>query len=366
MTKRIIISGGGTGGHIYPAIAIANALKEIDQKTEILFVGAEGKMEMEKVPKAGYDIVGLPVIGLSRKVSFQLLTFPFKLVQSLMKARSILKHFKPDVAVGVGGFASGPLLMMAGLQKIPYLLQEQNSYAGITNKLLARKAKKICVAYPDMHMFFPQHKLQITGNPVRKDILDTDQKKQDSLQYFGLSENIKTLFVMGGSLGARSINEALLKSLPRLIKNGYQILWQTGKDYYPKALEAVANLPQERIKVYDFIYRMDLAYAVTDVVVSRAGALSVSELCLVKKPAILIPYPFAAEDHQTKNAQALVDNNAAILLPDNKVSEQFAEEVIGLFENPEKQSELSSQIAKLARPSAAIEIAHEIIKVATR
>lgn len=366
MAKRIIISGGGTGGHIYPAIAIANALKEIDPATEILFVGAEGKMEMEKVPKAGYQIVGLPVIGLSRNLSLQLLLFPFKLIRSLLKAREILKTFKPDVAVGVGGFASGPLLMMAGLQKIPYVLQEQNSYAGITNKLLAKNAAKICVAYPQMNTFFPAHKILLTGNPVRKDILDIQQKKEEGLKFFELSGSIKTLFVMGGSLGARSINEALLKSLPRLIKNGYQILWQTGKDFYPKALEALTDLPQERIKVYDFIYNMDLAYAVADIVVSRAGALSVSELCLVQKPAILVPYPFAAEDHQTKNAQTLADNNAALLLPDNKVSELFVEEVIGLFENTKKQYELSKNIAQLARPQAASEIAKEVLKAASK
>lgn len=365
MTKRIIISGGGTGGHIYPAIAIANALKEIDTNIEILFVGAEGKMEMEKVPKAGYNIVGLPVIGLSRKFSFQLLLFPFKLIKSLLKARSIIKSFKPDVAVGVGGFASGPLLMMAGLQNIPYILQEQNSYAGITNKLLAKNAQKICVAYPDMETFFPSHKLLLTGNPVRKDILNTELKKEEALHFFGLSRSIRTLFVMGGSLGARSINEALLKNLPLLIKNGFQVLWQTGKDFYPRALAETKSLPHERIKVYDFIYQMDLAYAVADVVVSRAGALSVSELCLVKKPVVLIPYPFAAEDHQTKNAQTLADHNAAVLLPDNKVSEHFAEEVIGLFENMEKQSELSRHIAQLARPNAATDIAHEVLKTAT-
>ncbi len=363
MAKRIIISGGGTGGHIYPAIAIANALKEADPETEILFVGAEGKMEMEKVPKAGYQIVGLPVIGLSRKFSLQLLLFPFKLVRSLLKARAVLKDFRPDVAVGVGGFASGPLLMMARLARIPYVLQEQNSYAGITNKLLSKNAVRICVAYPGMEAFFPAGKLLLTGNPVRKDILDIEHKKEEALRFFGLSSSIKTLFVMGGSLGAKSINEALIKSLPRLIKNGYQIIWQTGRDYYPQAVEAIQAFPKERIKVYEFLYKMDLAYAAADIVVSRAGALSVSELCLVKKPAILVPYPHAAEDHQTRNAQALADHNAAVLLPDNKLTDLFAEEVIGLFENAKKQSELRHQIALLARPEAAQQIAQEILKV---
>ena len=363
MSKRIIISGGGTGGHIYPAIAIANALKELAPDVEILFVGAEGKMEMEKVPKAGYDIVGLPVIGLSRKLSPQLVLFPFKLLNSLAKAKAVIKQFKPDVAVGVGGFASGPLLLMAKAAKIPYVLQEQNSYAGITNKWLAKGASKICVAYPNMNAFFPSATLLFTGNPVRNDIASIHDKRSEALAHFGLSHATKTLFVMGGSLGAKSINEALVKSLPRLLKNGYQILWQTGKDYYPNALEAIKELPANRVKAYDFIYTMDLAYAASDVVVSRAGALSVSELCLVQKPAVLVPYPYAAEDHQTKNAQTLVDVNAAILLPDSKVGDLLAEEVIHLFEDPKKQADLSKNIGQLARPDAARQIAAEILKL---
>ena len=363
MAKRIIISGGGTGGHIYPAIAIANALKAIDPNTEILFVGAEGKMEAEKVPKAGYKIVLLPIVGIERAFSAANLAFPFKLMKSLLKARSVINDFKPDVAVGVGGFASGPLLMVASLMGVPTLVQEQNSYAGITNKLLAKRAKKICVAYPNMEAFFPNDKLQLTGNPVRKDIVDAAKKRPEALAHFGLSPNRQTLLVIGGSLGARTINESIEAGLKTFVEQGYQILWQTGKPYYEKAKMAVEALENRHVKAFDFIYEMDLAYAAADVVVSRAGALSVSELCLVAKPCILVPFPFASEDHQTKNATSLVAQNAALLVIDAHAKAELVQTTLSLLNDPQKQQELSTNIQKLAKPYAAQEIAEEVLKL---
>lgn len=364
MTKRIIISGGGTGGHIYPAIAIANALKKANPAIEVLFVGAEGKMEMEKVPKAGYEIIGLPIVGIKRELSLDNLAFPVKLVRSLLKARSILRDFKPDVAVGVGGFASGPLLMVASMMGIPTLIQEQNSHAGITNKLLAKRAKTICVAYPGMETFFPKSKIKFLGNPVRSDIIDSGNKRAKALAHFGLEEHRKTLFVMGGSLGARSINESIRNGLKKLNDAGYQVLWQTGKTYIDTARESVRQARTERVKAHDFIYEMDLAYAVSDVVVSRAGALSVSELCLAGKPSILVPFPFAAEDHQTKNAMSLIHQNAALLVSDAHASRDLIETAIRLLEDPQKQKELSQNSRKLARPDAATAIAAEVVKLA--
>ena len=363
MAKRIIISGGGTGGHIYPAIAIANALKAIDPNTEILFVGAEGKMEAEKVPKAGYKIVLLPIVGIERAFSVANLAFPFKLMKSLLKARSVINDFKPDVAVGVGGFASGPLLIVASLMGVPTLVQEQNSHAGITNKLLAKRAKKICVAYPNMEAFFPSDKLQLTGNPVRKDIVDAAYKRPEALAHFGLSPNRQTLLVIGGSLGAKTINESIEAGLKTFVEQGYQVLWQTGKPYYEKAKMAVEALKNQHVKAFDFIYEMDLAYAAADVVVSRAGALSVSELCLVAKPCILVPFPFASEDHQTKNAMSLVAQNAALLIKDAHAKAELVQTTLSLLNDPQKQQELSTNIQKLAKPYAAQEIAEEVLKL---
>ncbi len=360
MSKRIIISGGGTGGHIYPAIAIANALKEEDPSIEILFVGAEGKMEMEKVPKAGYKIIGLPIVGIKREISLDNVAFPVKLTRSLLKARKVLREFRPDVAVGVGGFASGPLLMAASVLGIPILIQEQNSYAGITNKLLARRASTICVAYPGMEAFFPKRKIKLLGNPVRSDILSSSGKRTKALSHFGLDEHRKTLFVMGGSLGARSINQSIQEGLKKLNDAGYQVLWQTGKGYINTAHKAVEKVGSSRVKAFDFIYEMDLAYAVADVVVSRAGALSVSELCLAAKPAILVPFPAASEDHQTKNAMSLIRQNAALLVTDEHASRDLVETAIRLLEDPQKQAELKTNIATLARPDAASEIAAEV------
>lgn len=363
MAKKIIISGGGTGGHIYPAIAIANAIKAQEPDADILFVGALGKMEMEKVPRAGYEIVGLPIVGIKRELSLDNLSFPFKLINSLLKAKQVVKDFKPDVAVGVGGFASGPLLMMASLAGIPILIQEQNSYAGITNKLLAKRSKKICVAYPGMDKFFPKEKITLLGNPVRGDIVNILGKRAEGLAHFGLNADAKILFVMGGSLGARSINESISDGLERLIQLGYQVLWQTGKVYIEKAKERIASLNTDKIKAFDFIYEMDLAYAVSDVVVSRAGALSVSELCLVAKPALLVPFPAAAEDHQTKNALSLTSENAAIMIPDNRTKDELVSKAIGLLTNVEEQEKLKLNIKKLAKPTAAHDIASEVLKL---
>jgi UDP-N-acetylglucosamine--N-acetylmuramyl-(pentapeptide) pyrophosphoryl-undecaprenol N-acetylglucosamine transferase len=360
---KVIISGGGTGGHIYPAIAIANQLKAVDPTTQILFVGAEGKMEMEKVPKAGYQIIGLPIVGIQRSLSLSNILFPFKLIRSLLKARAVIKDFRPDVAVGVGGFASGPLLMIASLMGVQTLIQEQNSHAGITNKLLAKRAKKICVAYPNMEAFFPSNKIKLTGNPVRKDILDISNKQQPAYRHFGLDPNKKTLLVIGGSLGAKTINESIEVGLDKLIKAGYQILWQTGKPYIEKAKAAVAALKTENIVVFDFIYEMDLAYAAANVVVSRAGALSVSELCLVGKPAILVPFPFAAEDHQTQNAMSLVNHNAALMIRDQDAKNELITATLALLTNTKKQEELSKNIKTLAKPNAAQEIAEEILSL---
>lgn len=363
MTKRIIISGGGTGGHIYPAIAIANALQHREPDTEILFVGALGKMEMEKVPRAGYKIVGLPIAGIKRSLSLENLTLPFKMLRSLMKAREVIKHFKPDVAVGVGGFASGPLLMMASMAGIPTLIQEQNSYAGVTNKLLAKRASKICVAYSGMEAFFPKEKIIMLGNPVRSDITYVHLKRAAGLEHFELNERSKTLFVMGGSLGARSINESITEGLSRLVEAGYQVLWQTGKNDIDKAKAAIEKLGTDRVKAFEFIYTMDLAYAVADVVVSRAGALSVSELCLAAKPAILVPFPYASEDHQTKNAMNLVDSNAALLVKDSEAREKLVDQALALLDDVTRQRELQTNINKLARPSAADDIAAEVFNL---
>ena len=361
--KKVIISGGGTGGHIYPAIAIANALRVIDPKIEILFVGANGKMEMEKVPKAGYKIVGLPIAGLQRAFSVANLAFPFRLLRSLIKARTIIKTFNPDVAVGVGGYASGPLLIVASWIGLPTLIQEQNSHAGITNKFLAKYAQKICVAYPNMERFFRKDKIELTGNPVRSDISDMQDNRAVALKHFGFEANKKTLLVIGGSLGAKSINESIEAGLKTLSKAGYQVLWQTGKPYAEKAVSAVAALNTPQVKTFDFIYEMDLAYAAADVVVSRAGALAVSELCLVGKPAILVPYPFASEDHQTQNAMSLVNQNAALFVKDNATAQELVQTAMRLLEDPDKQIQLSNNIIKLAKPDAARQIAEEVLKL---
>ncbi len=362
-TYRIIISGGGTGGHIFPAIAIANAIKEIHPNVEILFVGAEGKMEMEKVPQAGYKIIGLPVAGFQRKLTLKNFLFPFKLLSSLLKARNIVKEFKPDVAVGVGGYASGPLLYAAAVKGVPTLIQEQNSYAGVTNKILSKKAKIICVAYQGMERFFPKDKIVYTGNPVRKDILEYKSKKQKGLQFFELKEDVSAIFIMGGSLGARTINKSVIANLDMLVEAGVQVIWQTGKFYYEECLDAVSKINSDKIKVLEFIKDINLAYAVADVVISRAGALSISELCLVQKPVILVPSPNVAEDHQTKNAMALVEVDAAQLIKDDQAERVLVPAVLKLLQNKNKQEIYSANISKLGKPNAAKEIAVEVLKL---
>ncbi|MFM9007918.1 MAG: undecaprenyldiphospho-muramoylpentapeptide beta-N-acetylglucosaminyltransferase [Bacteroidota bacterium] len=361
---RVVISGGGTGGHIFPAIAIANALRSIRPETEFLFVGAEGRMEMEKVPAAGYDIVGLPIAGIKRELSVDNLRFPFKLVRSLMKAGSVVRKFNPDVAVGVGGYASGPMLYIASRRGVPTLIQEQNSFPGITNRLLSRKASAICVAYPGMERFFPADRIVFTGNPVRKELLDTAGLRDEAFRFFGLDPSLPTLLVVGGSQGARSINQAVRSGIELLNAAGVQLIWQTGKAFLQDARKAVAPLGA-KAWVDAFITRMDLAYANSDVVIGRAGASTVSELCIVRKPAILVPLPTAAEDHQTKNCKALVDQGAAILVTDDQASSRLIHDALELLRNPDRRRSLAEKLGSLARPHAAEEIAQHVIRIAS-
>jgi len=360
---KVIISGGGTGGHIFPAIAIADAIKRKVPNADILFVGAKGKMEMDRVPQAGYKIEGLWISGIQRNLTVKNLAFPFKLISSLAKARSIVRMFKPDVAVGVGGYASGPLLRVASTKKIPSLIQEQNSFPGITNRLLASKVNTVCVAYEGMDRWFPSDKIVMTGNPVREQVVQLEGKKPEACTFFGLKTDKPTLLVVGGSLGARTINQSIQKNLNLFKENGYQLIWQTGKLYGDKAYEAVKEIDYEGIKTFQFIDRMDLAYAMADVVVSRAGAMSVSEICLTEKPAILIPSPNVAEDHQTKNAKALADVDAAILLADRDAEEKLGEVMENLLGDPDKQAALSVNASNMAHRNAAEKIADEVLKL---
>lgn len=362
---KVIISGGGTGGHIFPAIAIANALKKRMPEIEILFVGAEGKMEMEKVPAAGYKIEALWISGLQRKLTIKNLMFPFKVISSMLKARKILKRFNPDVVVGVGGYASGPMLRVATMAGVPALIQEQNSYPGITNKVLASKVQKICVAYQGMEKYFPKEKIILTGNPVRQDIQNLEGKKPRAYEFFNLIEGKPVLLVIGGSLGARTINESIYQLLPVLTENNIQLIWQTGKTYYETAKQAVLQYTNKGIFAFDFITKMDYAYAAADLVVSRAGASSVSELCIVQKPCILIPSPNVAEDHQTKNAMALVNYNAAVLVKDAEAKEKLKAEILRLINSDSEKEKLSINISKLALNNAADIIAAEVINLAS-
>lgn len=360
MTKhKFILSGGGTGGHIYPAIAIANELKSRFPDAEILFVGAKDKMEMQKVPQAGYEIKGLWIAGLQRKLTFQNAMFPFKLIDSLWKSRKIIKEFKPDVVIGTGGFASGPLLKMANSMNIPTVIQEQNSYPGITNKLLSSKANSICVAYDNLERFFPKDKIAVTGNPVRQDLLDIQSKREEAITHFKLDATKKTLLVLGGSLGARRINQLIEKELDKLLSLNVQVIWQCGKFYF----KDYKKYNKYNVQVMAFIERMDLVYAAADVVISRAGASSVSELCIVGKPVIFIPSPNVAEDHQTKNAQAIVDKKGAILLKESQLEEDFGLVFESLIKDMGKQEQLSQNIKLLARPNATVQIVDEIVKL---
>jgi len=360
----VIISGGGTGGHIFPAIAIANALKKVNEENEILFVGANGRMEMEKVPAAGYKIEGLNISGIQRKMTLSNLLVPFKVIGSVMKAKKIIRKFHPDAAVGVGGYASAPLLYAATAMRIPSIIQEQNSYAGITNKILSKRVQKICVAYEGMEKYFPAEKIILTGNPVRQDILNTTDKKQEALQFFGLSFDKKIILVIGGSLGARTINESVAAGLNRLREKNIQLIWQTGKLFYPKAVELTKGLENSGIRSFDFIQRMDLAYSAADVVISRAGASSVSELCLVAKPAVLVPSPNVAEDHQAKNAMALVKKDAALLIKDAEAREKLINTAIQLSMDEQQQNQLKKNIASMALRNSAERIAEEIYRIA--
>ena len=354
---RFIISGGGTGGHIYPAVAIANELKAQFPDAEFLFVGAQDKMEMQKVPQAGYSIEGLWIAGLQRKFTFQNALFPVKLASSLLKSFRIVKRFKPDVVIGTGGFASGAVLKVASMLGIPTVIQEQNSFPGITNKLLAKKANKICVAYENLERFFPKEKMMLTGNPVRQDLIEVGTKKAEALTYFNLDASKKTLLVLGGSLGARRINQLIEKELDFLLSQNIQIIWQCGK-LYLKDYEKYNS--KGNVQVTAFIDRMDLVYAAADVVISRSGASSVSELCIIGKPTIFIPSPNVAEDHQTKNAKAIVDKNGALLIKESDLDFQFETVFSDLISNENKQIELSQNIKKLALPNATKTIVEEI------
>ncbi len=361
--KKVIISGGGTGGHIFPAISIANALRNLDPEIDILFVGAEGRMEMEKIPAAGYNIVGLPIAGFNRKNPFKNLAVLIKLSRSLSMARRIVKDYMPDVVVGVGGYASGPLLRQAGKLGVPLLIQEQNSFAGITNRLLSKKASVICVAYDGMEKYFPAEKIIKTGNPVRQNFDNIRDLRKEAISFFSLIDNIPVVLVLGGSLGAGSINRSLSENLQTIINSDCQWIWQTGKYYYEDVNALVSVMSSGNIAVRDFINRMDYAFAAADIIISRSGAGTISELCLVGKPVILVPSPNVAEDHQTKNALALSERNAAILVPDNQALKRIVPEAIALVKDNDRKKTLSENILKMADRDADLKIAVEVMKL---
>jgi UDP-N-acetylglucosamine--N-acetylmuramyl-(pentapeptide) pyrophosphoryl-undecaprenol N-acetylglucosamine transferase len=358
-TYKFILSGGGTGGHIYPAIAIANELKSRFPDAKFLFVGAQDKMEMQKVPQAGYPIKGLWIAGLQRRLTFDNALFPIKLLSSLLKSRQIIKQFQPDVVIGTGGFASGPLLQMANSAGIPTVIQEQNSFPGITNKLLSKKANAICVAYENLERFFPKEKMVLTGNPVRQDLMTIEGKRAEGVAHFNLDPNKKTILVLGGSLGARRVNQLIEKELEFFETQNVQLLWQCGKLYF----EEYQKYQSKDVQVMAFIERMDLVYAAADIVISRAGASSVSELCIVGKPVVFIPSPNVAEDHQTKNAKSIADKNGAILIRESELDATFESTFSDLIGNENKQHELSQNIKSLALPNATKAIVEEIIKL---
>jgi UDP-N-acetylglucosamine--N-acetylmuramyl-(pentapeptide) pyrophosphoryl-undecaprenol N-acetylglucosamine transferase len=361
---KFIISGGGTGGHIFPAIAIADELRSRYQDCDILFIGAKDRMEMEKVPRAGYPIKGLWISGIQRSLSPKNLIFPLKLLSSLAKARKIIRKYKPDVVIGVGGYASAAVLRMAITANIPTLIQEQNSFPGITNKWLAPKVNTICVAFDGLQKYFPKDKIVLTGNPVRNKVVNIAGKREKGYAFFNLKPDKPTLLITGGSLGARSVNQNILKGIDDLVAAGMQILWQTGRPFYKEAEMGTKNL--EDVKVHEFIYEMDLAYAVADMLVARAGAITVSELCLVQKPAILVPLPTAAEDHQTKNAMALVDKNAAILIPDKDAGELLVNEVIALMNDQERREAIQKNLKPLGQTNATGLIVDQVLKLVSK
>ncbi|HTO16148.1 MAG TPA: undecaprenyldiphospho-muramoylpentapeptide beta-N-acetylglucosaminyltransferase [Edaphocola sp.] len=361
---KIIIAGGGTGGHIFPAVAIANAAQRLFEGTEVLFVGALGKMEMEKVPQAGYKIIGLDIVGYNRSSLFKNLILPIKIFKSRQHAKRILKEFNPDVVIGVGGFASFPMLSAAQYLNVPTLIQEQNSFAGKSNKILGKKANAICVAYDNMSQFFPKEKITKTGNPVRAVIAHSTKSKEEGLQAFGLQNQKKTLLIVGGSLGAKAINEAIAQNLKSLVDAGLQVIWQTGKPFYQEALK-VAEAYKDSVTVHEFIREMEMAYAATDIVISRAGALAIAELCIVAKPVIFVPYPFAAEDHQTSNAMALVNNNAAWMIRNEDAEKHLVPKLIELLKDEEVQSQMEIHLKEMAIKDADERIAnmvHQLVK----
>ena len=356
---RIIVAGGGTGGHIFPAIAIANAIKQMQPNATFLFVGAKGKMEMEKVPQAGFNIIGIDIAGFNRSSIFKNISLPYKLMKSFFQVKNILKEFKPDAVIGVGGYSSFPVLRVAQMKAIPTFIHESNSFAGKSNMMLARRATRVFVASDRMERFFPNDKITVTGNPVRKSISDLQCTKEESLSFFNLKEDKKVLLSIGGSLGAKNINEALISNLELIATTGLQLLWQTGKPFYEQAKQAAAQY--DNVQVYDFIKEMDKAYTAADIIISRSGAMAVAELCLVKKPVVFVPYPYAAEDHQTVNAMNLVNKNAAKLVANKVTATTLIPEVIALANNNAEQELLSQNIAVLGMPKADVVIATEIL-----
>ena len=361
MSKRIIIAGGGTGGHIFPAIAIANALRKIDTGIEILFVGAKGKMEMEKIPQAGYKIKGLDIAGFNRSSLIKNISLPFKLVKSFLQVRTIVKNFHPDAIIGVGGYSSFPVLRLGQAKGIPTFIHESNSFAGKSNILLGKKATKVFVATDGMEKFFPKEKILITGNPVRSTISQSAVTRSEGIKFFGLAENKKTVFAVGGSLGAKSINEAISKHLDELLTSGLQLIWQTGKPYAEQAKEETKG--RSSVSANEFITQMDCAYAAADVVISRSGAMAIAELCVARKPVLFVPYPYAAEDHQTVNAQNLVNKNAALMVTDNEALDKVVPTIIELANDDNKQAELIENIGRLAITDADKRIAEEVLKL---
>jgi UDP-N-acetylglucosamine--N-acetylmuramyl-(pentapeptide) pyrophosphoryl-undecaprenol N-acetylglucosamine transferase len=358
---RVIISGGGTGGHIFPAVAIAKTIRAQYPDAAILFVGALGKMEMEKVPAAGFEIVGLPIVGIQRRLTWKNLLVPFKLLASMWKARQIIREFRPDIAIGVGGYASGPLLRAATGAGVKTLIQEQNSFPGITNRILSKKVNTICVAYEGLEKYFPHEKIVMTGNPVRPEVVQLQGKREAAVKHFGLDASRQTLLVIGGSLGARTINEAVYGFAERWQSEGFQVIWQTGKGYVEQSKTRCAGL--KNVQAHEFIKEMDLAYAAADVVVSRAGAMSISELCLVAKPSIFVPSPNVSEDHQTKNAMALVNKHAALLVRDAEAKEKLGDAVSALMMNESERETLAKAIGAMAQASAAERIVEEVKKL---
>jgi UDP-N-acetylglucosamine--N-acetylmuramyl-(pentapeptide) pyrophosphoryl-undecaprenol N-acetylglucosamine transferase len=360
---RVIIAGGGTGGHIYPAIAVGHALQHLRPDTKLLFVGALGKMEMEKVPHEGFEIVGLDIAGFNRAHLWKNLSLPFKLIKTRIQSKNIIRQFKPSAIVGVGGYASFPVLHAGQSMNIPTLIQEQNSYAGKSNKILGRKAKAVCVAYDNMEQFFPKDKIVITGNPVRKKISKMSITGEEGKLWFGLSNVSEVVLVIGGSLGAKSINESIDASLDQIMKENVQVIWQTGKHYYHRAQERAAAYPG-RVRVFEFIREMDYAYAAADLVVSRAGALAIAELCIAGKPVIFVPYPHAAEDHQTSNALALVTHNAALLVKDSDAKNELLKKLTTLLHDQKMQEIMSRNLEAMAIKDADERIAHKVIEIA--